>query len=503
MSTAKPIQIRSKPGIQRDGTRYDAEAYVDAQWTRFDRNMPRKMGGFRSVTSSLPEAVYGLHGFGQNNLQYVHLGSASFLEQAILNPYSGGLSALNDRTPVALVVSAQNLWQIDALPNAVARTSNVIAHAAPNLADIASNVETAIWYDDDITDTPALTDTGLDPVSGGIVVSSPYLFSFGSAGYISYTAPNDPTTPDFTARVAAQKVVAGANLRGGGFGPSALFWSLDSLIRATFQVSGANDFAFDTIGSTTIMSSRSVVEYDGIYYWWGIDRPQMFNGVIQEVPNAYNIDWFLDNFDFSRRQEVFGFAMPRWGEIWWVFPIGLVWYAVIYNVRQRIWYDTRMPDAGRSSGMSPSVFPKPLLTDLDLTADGYSLWQHEIGMDKVRNTNVEPVPAYFETSDFSMATAEEPDNTALRVAQVEPDFVQTGDMTLEITGNINARAPTVTDGPYTFVDDPGSDPAKQVVFVKTQRRQLRFKFSSNTPGGNFFMGHVLAQLEPADGRTQS
>jgi hypothetical protein len=41
------------------------------------------------------------------------------------------------------------------------------------------------------------------------------------------------------------------------------------------------------------------------------------------------------------------------------------------------------------------------------------------------------------------------------------------------------------------------------VFFKEQRRELRFKFSSNTVGGDYQMGNVIAHIEAADGRYQS
>lgn len=494
----KPILIRSKPGIQRDGTRFDSDAYRDGLWTRFDRGRPRKILGYRAITTDLAEAIYGMSVFAQNAQQYLHVGSASLLQQVLVNN-SGSFAGLNNRTPAGLTASANNNWQLDALPNAVALTSSIIAHAAPNLADITDSTNRPIWYNADVTGAGILVDTGLDPVSGGVCVVGPFLFSYGNAGQISYTAPNDPITPDVTARVTAQKVVKGMNIRGGGSGPSALFWSLDSLLRATFT-GGTPEFAFDTLAEITIMSSRSVVEYDGIQYWWGIDRPMMFNGVVQEVPNTFNIDFFLDNFDFSRRQEVFGFKIPRYGEIWWCFPVGDTFQAIIYNVRQRIWYDTLMPGEGRTSGIYATVYGKPFLTDAgENPGHDFALWQHETGTDKVIGASVDPVEAFFETSDFSLLNGDDPSNKALRVARVEPDFVQSGDMGVQISGNANARSDDVLSASVAFVDDPDG-PAEQLVQFKTSRRQLRFRFTSNTPGGNFFMGKCIAHVEQSDER---
>ena len=104
------------------------------------------------------------------------------------------------------------------------------------------------------------------------------------------------------------------------------------------------------------MSSQCVIEYDGIYYWCGVDRFLMFNGVVREVPNSLNLNWFYDNLNFNQRQKVFAVKVPRWGEIWWCYPRGNATectHAVIYNVRENTWYDCELPNDGRSAGFSP------------------------------------------------------------------------------------------------------------------------------------------------------
>lgn len=85
---------------------------------------------------------------------------------------------------------------------------------------------------------------------------------------------------------------------------------------------------------------------------------------------------------------------------------------------------------------------------------------------------------------------------------IEPDFVQTGDMTVQITGRINARSPEI-NGPIMTFPDQATTPEQQQVFFKEQRRELRFKFQSNTVGGNYQMGQVIVHLQPSDGRYQS
>jgi len=47
--TAKVTTLSVKPGIQRDGTQFAADGYVDGEWVRFQRGMPRKVGGYNGI----------------------------------------------------------------------------------------------------------------------------------------------------------------------------------------------------------------------------------------------------------------------------------------------------------------------------------------------------------------------------------------------------------------------------------------------------------------------
>jgi hypothetical protein len=85
---------------------------------------------------------------------------------------------------------------------------------------------------------------------------------------------------------------------------------------------------------------------------------------------------------------------------------------------------------------------------------------------------------------------------------IEPDFVQQGDMTAQITGRINARSPEVY-GPLRTFPAVATEKYEQQVFFKEQRRELRFRFSSNTVGGDYQMGEVIVHIGVADGRYQS
>ena len=531
-----PVIIKSQPGIKRDGTRFEGDFYVDGQWVRFQRGLPRKIGGYVSISRYLSEISRGLKTYTQNGYTYFHSGSAGFLERFLIDS-QGATSLVSNRTPSTLAVNDGNIWQFDIMYDSagIPPANQLIAQVAPNY-NCLCNVNGGQIFVGDLTGTAPLQEVTVFPaganVSGGVCVLHPYLTYFGADGFFGWSKAGDPSdltgTGSGQARIAAEKIVRGLPLRGGpGNAPSGLYWSTDAVIRCSF-VGGTQVFQFDTISSqSSILSAASVIEYDGIYFWVGTDRFMMFNGVVREVPNNLNINYFFDGLNRAAAQRVFAYKVPRYGEIWWCYPRGDATectHAVVYNVREQTWYDTELPNGGRSAGEFSPTYGKPLLTgvvqsdfrpnnritetgDLRITEDGnqriveseegYLLWQHETGTDEIDGQNITAVPSFFETADMSLMVGQGVSKW-IRVEMIEPDFVQSKNMTVQLTGRTNAKAGEVA-GPERIIYATPSDPYQQVVWFKEERRELRFKFTSNTIGGDYQMGQVIAHIEPADG----
>lgn len=536
MSEEKLVQIKSLPGIKRDGTKFEGDNYVDGQWVRFQRGLPRKIGGYRSISKYLREVSRALHEYTANSLTYVHSGSANYVERFYID---GGYntSVITNRTPITLTQNDENMWQFDVDTAAGLGGIQIVAQVAPNLGCICNNDGGQLFYGDLLGTAPLQEVTNLPTgysLTGGVVALHPYTLAFGDNGYVMWSVPGDPT--DFTgtgsgaANITGQKLVRGMPLRGGpGNAPSGLLWSADSLLRASY-VGGASIFQFDTISTqSSILGSNTVIEYDGIFYWIGTDRFLMFNGVVREMENNMNINYFFDGLNLQYRQKVFAVKVPRYGEIWWCYPRGDATepsHAVIYNVRENTWYDCELPNGGRSAGIFTSVFPKPLMTGVvptlspeqirvtennntriteddnvrvtqDSEIEQYKLWVHEVGTDEIDGLDIQPIYSFFETGDLSLPVMSQ-ENKALQVLMLEPDFVQSGDMTVKVVGRANARSPEVETEEHVITETPQT-PQEQVIYFKTQRRELRFRFASNTIGGDYQMGLILAHLRSGDG----
>ena len=381
---------------------------------------------------------------------------------------------------------------------------------------VVSVLGTAVTMSAAATATASITATFDNnvAVSGGCVVIHPYLFVYGNNGLIRNSSAGDFenwVSPDANANnVATGKILKGLPIRGGSTSPSGLFWAADALIRVSFAPSTAGGvnyyWSYDLVSSqTSVMSSSGIIEYDGIFYWAGVDRFLSYNGVVQEIPNTINQNYFFDNINLAQRQKVWATKVPRFGEIWWFYPKGDATEctdAVIYNVREKTWYDAGQAiGANRSAGVFSEIFPKPVWAGNEANSEGkYTLWQHESGVDQVYLTNVNAVQSYFETANLGtlgglVGSAEQPgDNLWTRIERVEPDFIQNGEMTVTVTGRGYADDVDVESDAFPFTS------TTLKVDMREQRREMRLRFESNTYNGDYQAGKILLSLTTGDVR---
>jgi hypothetical protein len=549
-----PISVT--PGIQRDGTQFSSGSWIDGEWCRFYRGLPKKMGGYVKI-GGIPNIIRGTYVVPTSPNFNVYLGDFKHLHYYSIDSSGTIIAGPLRRTPVPFSASPYNLWSFDIMHSTVSDSSILIAHAAQNLYSIDSNTNGEIFYGDTYGNAP-LVGSGVE-VSGGIVVLHPNLFAFGNNGEVIIFSPNSTTDIINTARVTGQKIVAGLPTRGGSNSPAGLLWSLDSVIRVTFVGPQAGDFNFDTISSqSSILSSKSVIEHDSFYYWIGSDRFLYYDGTVRELPNQTNSEYFFNRIDYSQRQKVWATKIPRRGEIIWHYvsihsPNGECDSTIIYNIREKCWYDASI---SRSSGYFDQTFTYPIWTDSSqnigvlkwVTIEGqnwnvlqvqswalwnvgeqYSIWLHEKGVDKdigflawanideIWNevqanswanwsSGVLPIRSNIESRIISLASYD-PNNqrqdldVVLDLERIEPDFKQKGKMSLTIRGKKYANSPEFVSKPYVFYGtDSIIPPPTEKIDLREQRRQMTLKFESNVIGGDYEMGQVLMVSRVGDVR---
>lgn len=515
------------------------------------------------------------------------------------------------------------LWQFDAAFNPTAQDLSILAHPGYNLQNIDNGERSQVligditpnadnqWVFSGLSDSAGQNPT-YQPISvdGGVCMLYPFIFVYGSHGFIANnnvdSTAADRSVYDWNGplanqvNVAASKIVKGMPMRGGTNSPSGLFWSTDSLIRVSFNPQAtANYWSYDIISTqTSIMSSSSVVEMDGTFFWLGVDRFYLYNGQVAVLPNDKNVNWLFDNINYSQRQKVWATKVPRYNEIWFFYPRGTATEctdAIIYNVKDKIWYDAGSAvGARRSCGYTTEILPTPLWAGWDynpiysvpykvvenpaslpapatdefylegdqtpifspgswVTAipgtnwndvyqivtsehifnttigtpgvtlvkmrnyvgsaiapdhyvynvtEGYSIWQHESGQNAVTTTETFAIQSSITTSDISWISGSPSGdnpvgvNRRMHLRRVEPNFLQSGEMSMTVLGRkfANGAANVENSGPFYFSPQDGK------IDLRKEFRLVRLQFESNTIDGNYEMGRLVITAEFGDER---
>lgn len=506
--------LGSLPGIQRDGTIFDCDNYIDGQHCRFYKGKPKKIGGYSLIEPGTTEIIRNMCTVPRQGSIDCYLGRPSTIAAFNILNAGQGIQAEFDRTPAnGFVASPNNQWTFDFYTDLTGPTRYIIAHAAQNCLDIDNNTEARIFWGATSLATPLTSIAGSNPsCSGGILVVYPYVFKYGNDGVVTWTLTPTNWAAAKSAAIAGTKIVKAGRIKGSG---SALFWSLTSLSRMT-RVGGATEFAFETIqDDLSIIASNSVVTQNGLYYWIGREQFYVTDGNrVEAIPNDLNRDYFFNNLNFAYANKIAGVVLKEYSEIWWFWPKGNATEntdVLIYNYKDNVWFDSVL---ARSAAVSPtSTFEYPLMAEsvslLNKNAPWtnpptntipnytYGIWLHEIGTDKVLFGESLAIPSYFETNVITLFKDNGQLNRQLRIRRLEQDFVQAGDMSVVIKTWPFAQGTPVLSSPYIF--SPGPQPMEEAkIDAITMGREVSFRFESNVQGGNYFMGNVLLDYKIGD-----
>ena len=148
--TTKVFSLDTKPGIQRDGTVFDLNAYSDGQWVRFQRGRPRKIGGCAVISNSIDPIgpSRGIWVNPNNGFNQVFSGYAADLQELTINNNGVG-SGVVDITLNNFTASDNNMWQFDGFYDVGGSgVGSIIAHPGQNLAQINSTTNTPVLIGD-------------------------------------------------------------------------------------------------------------------------------------------------------------------------------------------------------------------------------------------------------------------------------------------------------------------------------------------------------------------
>jgi len=521
-ATLYPLIYNS--GVQRDGTTFQSTYCTDAQWIRFQRDRIRKIGGMKGVNIAPPIAnvtnlrIYPTNEGGE---MVTFIGHGAGI-RAVNN--SSNWNSIKQKSRLEIEGKDGYMWETETVTSKLSGKMYIVFMLTSNKLDITQNTPSRFYLKEistafDNNDVIPFGE-GVSPlINGNLCFASPYLFLFGSNGLVQFSADNEPFTfPEERSFIAgADKVIYGRPIRGGPNVPSLLLWTLSSVVRVTntgptSPADATPLFKPETISTgSSVLSSKCVVEYDGFFFWPGTDRFFVYNGIVDELPNRMNLNYFYDNLDLDRRQQVFGVKNAKYGEIWWFYPVKNVpgnSRAIVYNKRENFWYDTAISrDAGTFSNNFGfmATYGQPLTNP-----DGQDyLWRHEfnINQEKVIDSQqpvVQPIQSYFLAPLFSwvafppkLAKGSQPSQLVNRwvdLQRIEPDFVDTANPShfqLVVSTKEYAQSKAVNSAAILFDSDT------EKIDMRIQGRNMALKFSSEE---SFEVGQIMLLLGLGDAR---
>ena len=505
-----------KAGLFRDGTDYQPEYCNDGQWIRFNEGKVKKIGGVISpgrLGAYNFEKVKAITLLPNNDADRINVYLAS--EQKIFTfSVNQNFTNKSEITQIkSFAPSSARIFQsVVVIDNNVKK---LLFLETSNAQNIASNTKCKLHQlnisNNTITEVQQTSFN--NQVSGGMCYAAPHLFLYGENGYVQYSKANNPldfsesnTSGSFN--ISNDKVIYAASVRGGSNSPSLLFWTLSKVVRIT-NVSDNIDrvnFQIDIVSNaSSILSSRAVAEYDGLFFWIGTDRFFVYNGVVQEMVNNSSINYFFDNLDINHRQLVFSVINPRFGEIWWFYPEQgqdqqnvKNTRALIYNKRENSWYDTAISrDCGIFSG--DFGFMSTYGNSFQNNNTNKYLWKHEVGEKEIAENEIDASIMSSVTTPFisqAAFNAQNPMNGIdkfLELRRIEPDFVMS-DKSKELQVRINtkryAQSALTTSDAIIFTGET------EKIDTREQGRAISLTFSS---AHDFRMGNIMLLMASGDG----
>jgi hypothetical protein len=303
------VPLVYKAGIQRDGTDFQDEYCIDGQWIRFVEGKIRKMKGNQQIHIPVGHSPTLLDVYFNGNTN------------VLFYTYNDGVNrCITDLNNVA------NDRQVLALPDDPNRTFQTLKFIGndgnPYIALLATfNGQNMLSPTNGVLFWKSLTNDDNfityeqpqnAPCSGGILFSNPCLYLYGNNGTILRSRTSNPLLfegeDSGVYKISENKLIFGANIRGGTNAPSFLFWTENSVIYLTNVADPANnpvqpvDFQREVItNNSSLISSRAVVQYDSLFFWLGTDRVFVYNGIVDSIKNTVNFEYFLENVDTNKR----------------------------------------------------------------------------------------------------------------------------------------------------------------------------------------------------------
>jgi hypothetical protein len=170
-----------QPGIKRDGTIFESREFSDGEWCRFQRGVPRKMGGYRELFATFTGIPRGMISNSFNGVNYIFVGNQYGLEVFT----TGTTFGVGSGPLVANILPGYSPFTL---------VSNTVSQfvVATDVTDAFPAGMTVIFDDDITTATTVISSSYSSPNTTVIVTTSTITGSPTSVSLYDVTFTPDP-----------------------------------------------------------------------------------------------------------------------------------------------------------------------------------------------------------------------------------------------------------------------------------------------------------------------
>ena len=419
------------------------------------------------------------------------------------------------------IITAPGLWSLDNFGNKLIATIN--------------GGESFEWNSNPTgaTSTRATIISGAPTASAFSLVSTPdrHLVFFGTETTIGTSTTQDPMfvrfssqedintyTPSATNTAGTQRLADGSKIVGAIRGRDAIYVWTDTALFIMRFVGPPFTFSFQQVGTNCgLIGQNAAVEVDGTAYWMSENGFFRYTGKLESLPCLVE-DHVYDDINTIPKQHINAGLNNLFGEVIWFYPnsgSGTVNRMVAYNYldsspERPVW---TVGTLARTAWQDSAVFGKPHATEYDTSSNGTSgsstfvqgntdgvsyYYEHEKGLDQVREGATSAITASIESGDFDIGQQglAGDGEFMMKIRRVLPDFLaQTGDarVTLNLRDFPNDSQASSTLGPFTI------NSSTQKIDTRARSRQISLKIDNTSTSQFWKVGTFRIDYQP-DGR---
>ena len=419
------------------------------------------------------------------------------------------------------IITAPGLWSLDNFGNKLIATIN--------------GGESFEWNSNptDATSTRATIITGAPTASAFSLVSTPdrHLVFFGTETTIGTSTTQDPMfvrfssqedintyAPSATNTAGTQRLADGSKIVGAIRGRDAIYVWTDTALFTMRFVGPPFTFSFQQVGTNCgLIGQNAAVEVDGTAYWMSENGFFRYAGRLESLPCLVE-DHVFDDINTIPKQHINAGLNNLFGEVIWFYPnagSGTVNRMVAYNyldssAERPVWTTGTL---ARTAWQDSAVFGKPHATEYDTSSNGTSgsstfvqgntdgvsyYYEHEKGLDQVREGATTSITASIESGDFDIGQQglAGDGEFMMKIRRVLPDFLsQTGDarVTLNLRDFPNDTQASSSLGPFTISS------STQKIDTRARARSISLKVDNTSTSQFWKLGTFRIDYQP-DGR---